>query len=213
VNIQAAIEKHVNAIEQEIARSWWVFGLSGLISALFGLAAIFLPLDTLRALMYAFGAFTLINGGFALVASVYAAQARAPWWPLALAGVTGIVAGILTLVWPEVTALALLYIIAFWAIVSGVFSIIAAIRLRKLIRREWLLALGGAVSVLFGLGLIVFPGDGAVAIVSVIGAFQFAVGVVTMASSIDLFLLNRQNRDPREDTTRPVLEGRHSPAA
>src|SRR5271166_358478 len=109
-----------------------------------------------------------------------------PWWALLIEGLAGIGVGIITLLWPGITALVLLYLIAFWAVVTGVFEIVAAIRLRKEIRGEWLLALSGVLSVLFGVALIVSPGAGALAVVWLIGAYAIVFGALMIALALRL---------------------------
>jgi uncharacterized membrane protein HdeD (DUF308 family) len=101
-----------------------------------------------------------------------------PWWALLIDGLLGIAVGIVAFAWPGITALALLYLIAFWAILTGVLEVIAAIRLRKEIEGEWLLAISGVLSVLFGLALIVRPVTGALAVIWLIGAYSIAFGAL-----------------------------------
>jgi len=107
-------------------------------------------------------------------------------WATALQGVVGIAAGVLTFMWPGVTALALVIFIGAWAIVTGIFEIAAAIRLRKVIRGEWLLALSGILSVIFGVLVFAFPGAGAVGIAWILGAYSAAAGIILIALGIRL---------------------------
>ena len=101
-------------------------------------------------------------------------------------GIIGIGAGVLTFLWPNITALVLLLLIAFWAIATGVMEIIGAIRLRKEIDNEWLLAASGLVSVLFGLLLLTRPEAGALALITVIGAFAILHGLLLVWFSLRL---------------------------
>ena len=164
-----------------LARNWWVLVLRGVLAILFGVAAWAWPDLTLTVLVAFFGAYALVDGVFAVVAGIASHGENRRWWAELLVGVAGIVAGILTWVWPGVTTLALLYLIAAWAIATGVFEIAAAIELRKAIENEWLLGLGGLASVLFGLLLIVFPGEGALGILWLIGAYAVLFGVLLIA--------------------------------
>ena len=107
-------------------------------------------------------------------------------WALLIEGLIGIIAGILTFVWPAITALALLYVIAFWAIFTGIFEIIAGIRLRKVITNECLLLLMGILSLLFGLFVLIAPGVGALAIVLWIGAYALVFGIFLLALAFRL---------------------------
>ena len=99
-----------------------------------------------------------MDGVFAITAALVGRPRDMPWWALLVEGLLGITVGVITFFWPGITELALLFMIAAWAVVTGVFEIVAAIRLRKEIRGEWLLALSGMLSVLFGVALVVYPG-------------------------------------------------------
>jgi uncharacterized membrane protein HdeD (DUF308 family) len=161
-----------------LARNWWALALRGLFAVLFGLAVFIWPGLTLLALVALFAAYALVDGVFSLVAAVRAAGRQARWWPLLLEGVLGIAAGVVTFLWPNITALALLYLIAAWAIVTGVFEIVAAVRLRREIEGELLLGLAGLASVIFGILLILFPGAGALAVLWLIGAYAIGFGIL-----------------------------------
>ena len=115
-----------------------------------------------------------------------------PLWALIVVGLLGVGAGIATFLWPGLTALVLLYIIAFWALVAGVFQVIAAIRFRKDIRTEWFLGLSGLVSILFGAMLVMQPGAGALALVWVIGIYAVFFGILLLVFSLRL----KQHRAP-----------------
>jgi uncharacterized membrane protein HdeD (DUF308 family) len=163
---------------QVLARNWWALALRGLFAILFGVAAFAWPSLTLAALVILFGAYALVDGVFALIAAVRAAEAHERWWLFVLEGLAGIIVGIITFVWPGITALVLLYLIAWWALVTGVLEIAAAVRLRRVIRREWTLVLGGLASVVFGLLLLYRPGAGALAVIWLIGIYALVFGVL-----------------------------------
>ncbi|MDQ3466706.1 MAG: HdeD family acid-resistance protein [Chloroflexota bacterium] len=160
-----------------LARNWWALALRGVLAILFGVIAWIWPDLTVRALVLLFGAYALVDGVFAIVAAATGAGGRR-WWALVIEGLLGIAVGLITMVWPDLTALALLYFIASWAIITGVLEIFAAFELRREIEGEWLLGLGGLASILFGLILIVFPGDGALALIWLIGAYAIFFGAL-----------------------------------
>jgi uncharacterized membrane protein HdeD (DUF308 family) len=169
-----------------LARNWWALVLRGLFAVLFGLAAFFWPGITLAALVLLFGAYALADGIFAIVAAITGADRQTRWWALLLEGIAGILAATATVVWPGLTALALLYLIAAWAIVTGIFEIVAAVRLRREIEGEWLLGLSGMASVRFGLYVAAFPGPGALAVVWIIGAYALVAGILLIALGLRL---------------------------
>jgi uncharacterized membrane protein HdeD (DUF308 family) len=115
---------------------------------------------------------------------------------LLLEGIAGIGAGVLTFVWPGLTALVLLYLIAFWAIVTGIFEVVAAIRLCRAITIEWLLGIAGVASVVFGVLLVAFPGAGALTVVWLIGIYALVFGLLLLGLAWRLRDL-RQHRDAR----------------
>ena len=124
-----------------LARNWWAIALRGLAAVLFGLLSVFIPGVTLVTLVLLFGAYALVDGVFNVIAAFRSASHH---WALLIEGLIGILAGIVTFAWPAMTAIALLYLIAFWAILTGIFEIAAGIRLRNVIANEWALMLMGA---------------------------------------------------------------------
>jgi uncharacterized membrane protein HdeD (DUF308 family) len=162
-----------------LARNWWALALRGLAAILFGILTFAWPGITLFVLILFFGAYMLVDGIFAIVAAVRVAREEARWWLLLLEGILGVVAGIVTFFWPGLTALALLYLIAAWAIVTGIMEVVEAIRLRQEIVGEWALILGGALSVLFGVLLVVIPARaGLLSLTWLIGIYAVAFGVL-----------------------------------
>src|SRR4051812_33105109 len=135
-----------------LAQYWWIPVLRGIAAIVFGVLAFAWPGLTLLTLVLFWGAYALIDGVLALSAAVMGGNPMPRWW-LAVAGLAGVIVGVMTFAWPGVTAFVLLIFIATWAIVLGIFEIIGAIRLRKEIEGEWLLVLNGVLSVLFGLVL------------------------------------------------------------
>ena len=162
---------------EALARYWWVVVLRGVLAIALGVLAFVWPVVTLTSLVIVFGAYALVDGVFALLSAVRGGGAE-PWWLLVLEGGVGIGIGVLTLVAPGITALALLFYIAIWAIATGVLEIAAALALRKEIEGEWLLVLGGLVSVAFGALLIARPGAGALAVLWLIGGYAIAFGAL-----------------------------------
>src|SRR5258705_9784214 len=122
-----------------LTRNWWLLALRGLAAVLFGVLAFIWPGITLVALIFMFGAYALVNGILALVAAARAPKGYPRFGSLIFEGIMSILTGVIAFVVPGISALALLVLIAAWAIVGGITEIVAAIRLRKVISNEWLL--------------------------------------------------------------------------
>jgi uncharacterized membrane protein HdeD (DUF308 family) len=176
-----------------LARNWWLVLLRGIAGIIFGILTFIWPEISLTALVLLFGAFAFADGVLSLVNGIAERRANDRWWLLILQGLMGIAAGVVTVIWPGISALALLYVIAAWALVTGALEIAAAIRLRKVIEGEWLLALSGIASVLLGILLFLFPGPGALAVVLWIGAYALVSGVLLIVLA---FRLRSWGRDP-----------------
>ena len=168
---------------QLLARRWWALALRGVIAVLFGLLTFFIPGVTLISLVLLFGFYAILDGIFDIVSAM---KAPGHHWPLLVEGIVGIVAGIVTFMWPGITAMILLYLIAFWAILTGVLEIVAGIRLRAVIANEILLILMGVLSTLFGILIIIFPGAGALAIIIWIGAYAVVFGIILIVLAFRL---------------------------
>ena len=160
----------------ELARWWWTFILRGILAIAFGILSFFAPPLGIAVLVGLFGAWALIDGATSIVAGIRTqGQDRSSWLEI-LEGIAGIAAGLLALIFPTFAAEVLVLIIAAWAIVTGLFQIVAAIRLRQQIRGEIWLGLAGVASVLFGVVLVLFPAAGALSLVWLIGGSAIAFG-------------------------------------
>jgi uncharacterized membrane protein HdeD (DUF308 family) len=160
-----------------LASRWGWIVLWGLVSIGVGILCFARPVATIAALVLLYGAFALVDG-IGAIAAGFAGRKEGAFWPLFLFGFIGIVTGLAVFAWPGLSAVVLLLFIAAWAVVRGVFQILAAVRLRKLIEDEWLLGLAGALSVAFGVLAAIRPAAGALAIVTLLGAFAIASGVL-----------------------------------
>jgi uncharacterized membrane protein HdeD (DUF308 family) len=162
----------------ELPRHWWVVGLRGLAAIVFGILALVWPGITLGVLILLFGAYAIVTGVLALYAAVRSGGNN--FWALLIEGIVGIIAGLIAFVWPGLTALALLLVIAVWAILTGALEVAAAVRLRKVIENEWALIFAGVLSVLFGVLLAVQPGAGVLALVWLIGVYAIVFGIALL---------------------------------
>jgi uncharacterized membrane protein HdeD (DUF308 family) len=171
-------------IQMLASRNWWIFLLRGVIALLFGLLAFLVPSITLASLILVFGAYAFVEGIFAVGAG-FGAPGGTRWW-IVIGGILAILIGILTLLNPGATALVLvIYIGALW-VVRGISEVVTAFTLRKMIEGEWLYILSGVVSVLVGLYLVVFPGQGALALLWLIGFYAIFAAVMYLAMAFRL---------------------------
>lgn len=167
-----------------LVRHWWMLALRGVLAVIFGIMALVWPTITLEILVILFGTYTLLDGITLLVTSLTNRKQYPKWGRWLLSGTLSLVIGILAFVWPEITALALLLLIAARSIIVGVFEILAAIQLRKEIAGEWLLGLSGVLSILFGILLVIQPESGTLAIVSLIGIYAIVFGILLFALAL-----------------------------
>ena len=176
-----------------LVHNWWVVLLRGIAGILFGILTFVSPAISLGALVLLFGAYSFADGVLAIISAIRNRAESERWWIVLIQGLAGVGAGLVTLLWPGITALALLAVVAAWALVIGGLEIAAAIRLRKVITGEWLLVLSGIASIILGVLLALFPGPGALALVLWIGAYAIVSGVLLVALAVRLRSWGREH--------------------
>lgn len=169
-----------------LARNWWMFFLRGVLALVFGIAALFFPATAFLSLVLVFGAFALVDGVVALIAAFTGGAKSENWWWLILEGAVGILIGVLTIIQPTAMGEAWLILIAAWAIVTGIFEVITAIRLRKVIEGEFWMILGGLISIGFGVLVMVNPMSGAFAVGFIVGIYAILFGVLFIMLALNL---------------------------
>lgn len=168
-----------------LGKNWWVLLLRGICGILFGVLAFVWPGMTLLSLVLLYGIFVGAEGFLEILAAIRGGTVGSRWW-LAFAGVIALMASAATFFAPAITSIVLLYIIAAWAVAHGIFEVIGAIQLRKLIDNEWLLILSGLLSVAFGLFVFARPAAGAISLIWAIGAYAIAAGILCIGLSFRL---------------------------
>ena len=178
---------------------WWALAIRGGVAVIFGLAALLRPDIALEALILLFGAYALVDGVFAIVGVFGGTRGGTPRWLLLIEGIAGILAGLIAFVLPGLTAVLLLYLIAAWAVITGISEIATAIRLRQEIRGEWALIIGGALSVLFGVILAVIgPVAGLLSLIWLIGIYALLFGILMLITAFQV-----RGRDASRGPDRP----------
>jgi uncharacterized membrane protein HdeD (DUF308 family) len=185
----------------QLARNWWALALRGLFAILFGILVFVAPGITLEVLVLLLAAYFVVDGVGNIIAAFNNRERYNQWWVTLLEGVISILAGIGAFLSPGMTALILLYLIAAWAVVTGVLEIIAAIRLRKEIENEFWLGLGGLLSILFGVALFVWPGTGILTLLWLLGGYAIVSGIFLLMLA---FRLRGLNQTPSNQPTQPI---------
>ena len=168
-------------MKELLARSWWMLALQGSVAVLFGLLAVLWPGLTLLTLVALFAAYAIISGAVALYGAVTNRTMDSAWWLILLLGLVSLAAGVLAIFYPGLTALALVLLMGANALVTGILQIAMAVRLRKVVRNEWLLILAGIASTVFGALVLVFPGAGALALVWLVSFYAVLSGVLLLS--------------------------------
>jgi uncharacterized membrane protein HdeD (DUF308 family) len=163
---------------QVVLQNWWMMALRGVLAIIFGLVALFFPGIALLAFITVFAVYAIIDGIIAVVEAIRERATANRWWWVLIEGILSILAGIFAIVYPGVTALVLLYIVAAWAILTGIMEIVTAVTLREYLSREWALIIAGALSIVFGIILFVRPGLGLLSILWLVGVYSIIFGVL-----------------------------------
>ena len=169
-----------------LARNWWALLIRGIAAVIFGILAFRWPGATLFAICILFGAYAFVDGVFAIVAAVRAAQAHERWWPFVIEGIVGLAIAAVTFYDISITFLALYFTVAVWAFVTGILEIAAGIQLRKSIANEFLLILAGLASIVFGIFMFWHPIAATVAIIWIIATYAIVFGIIMIALAFRL---------------------------
>ena len=181
---------------RSLSQNWWLIVLRGVLGILFGIAAFVWPGITLLTLIVMFGVYAIVDGAVAVGTGLSRTKESPRWWTFLVEGLLSIGAGVVALLWPGITTLVLIYMIAGWAVFTGILEIVAAIRLRHEITNEWMLALGGLISVALGVLLFFQPAAGSFAIIWTIAAYAIIFGVLLVI--LGFRLRNWRAPEPRE---------------
>jgi uncharacterized membrane protein HdeD (DUF308 family) len=171
----------MKSVARAITDQWWLIVLQGILAIVFGVVAWVWPDLTITTLVILFGAFAIASGILSFAGAMGAHRMGVSPWPMIFRGVLGIGTGVVVAVWPDISATALIYVIAAYAVVIGIYELLAAIELRKVINNEWFLGLAGIASIVFGVLTFISPGDGAVALVWAIGVYAVVFGGLLIA--------------------------------
>jgi uncharacterized membrane protein HdeD (DUF308 family) len=174
-SIQSTDGAKTEAMNDVLANNWWAVALRGVVAILFGIAAFAMPIVTMLSLVVVFAAFSFVDGVFGIIAAVRGARKGERWVWLLLNGILGIAAGAVAILWPDITVLAFVILVAVWALISGTFMLISAFRLKIDHGRIWL-AIGGIASVGLGVLLVVSPFVGALVLTFWTGAHALVLG-------------------------------------
>lgn len=203
-------ERH-EALSEVLADSWWAVGLRGLLGIAFGLICLLVPAAAILALILLFSAYMLVDGVLAIVSGIKAARSGERWGLLILEGFVDIAAGVIAFLWPAITTVAFVILIAVWAIISGALMLAAALSL-KLDHGRWWLALGGIASVIFGIVLLIAPVVGAVVLTWWLGAYAIVFGVMLLVLAFQLHG-KKEERETKKPAAKPAARSaRRTPA-
>jgi uncharacterized membrane protein HdeD (DUF308 family) len=198
--MNSSIERH---LANTFARNWWKLLVRGVVAILFGVLVWLLPGISITLFVLSFGIFVVVDGILGAWVAVSGRKEYEDWWELLLWGLVGISIGILTLVSPGVTAVALVVFIAVWAIATGVLQIVVAIRLRREIEGEVLLILGGVASVLLGILFMIQPGTGVLALVWLIGTYAIVFGLLLVILAFRMRRFRKRSPDSQSYSQTP----------
>lgn len=184
-----------------LTRNWWLLVVRGMLAILFGLITFFWPNLSFLLLLLMFGAYAMADGVFAMLTGVVSSKYSPRWWMFLLEGVVSFAAGLTAILRPDLAASALILLLAAWAIVTGALEITAAIRLRREVTNEWMLALGGFASIALGILLFLQPATGGLVLTLMIGAYALIFGVLLVGLGVRL---RKWDTRPRGSNQEPI---------
>jgi len=191
-----------------LSKNWWLVALRGVIAVLFGIALLLFPPLVVTTMVLFFGAYALVDG-VAAIFTAFQHRTQPRWWVTLLEGIISVIAGILVFAYPLFATISavffVLYIIAFWAIVTGIMEIVQAIQLRKEIEGEFWLGLSGLLSLLFGIFLILRPENGIMALLTIVAVFAIAFGVMLIFLAFRVRRMSDQNQPQSGGGTRQAV--------
>jgi uncharacterized membrane protein HdeD (DUF308 family) len=171
---------------QLMARMWWAVALRGIVAVVFGILALVAPGIGLLTLVLLFGMYALADGILSVIGSFQEPEARSHRWLALIEGSVSILAGLVAIFSPGIAAIALVYVIAAWALLTGILEIVAAVRLREQIHGEWIMGLAGIASIAFGVIMLIAPAAGALALTWFVGAYALVFGVLLIGLAFRL---------------------------
>lgn len=169
-----------------LASNWWTILLRGILAILFGLLALFWPEISISVLILLFGIFAIADGMFSIISELRRYGERARWWVLVFEGLAGMAIGVVAVIWPQITAVVFIYLVASWGLITGVLEILAAIRLRDVLEGEWILAVTGLLSIALGILFVLFPNASLVAMIWILGMYAILFGILLIVLSFRL---------------------------
>lgn len=190
------------ALSEILADSWWAVGLRGVLAIAFGLICLLVPSAAILALILLFSAYMLVDGVLAIASGIKAARSGERWGLLILEGIVDIAAGVIAFLWPAITAVAFVILIAVWAIISGALMLTAALTL-KIDHGRWWLALAAIASVIFGIVLLIAPVVGAMVLTWWLGAYAIVFGVFLLVLAFQLHG-KKEERETAKTTAKRV---------
>lgn len=167
----------------ELAQNWWAVLIRGILALILGILIIAVPpIVTLAVLIIFLGAYFLVDGIFAIISAFSSKHQHK--WVLIVEGILGIIIGIIVFVWPVMTALVLLFLIAIWAVVTGIMEIVFAGVNWNRGQGKWWLLIGGILSLVLGIIMFAQPAAGALALIIFVEIYLILFGIMLIALSI-----------------------------
>lgn len=166
---------------QLLARNWWTFTLRGIIAIIFGIVAFIWPTITALALVYLFAIFAFVEGIWGLVGAFSYGMSGSQRFLMVLIGLLGLAVGVAAVVYPGITALSIVIVVSWWAIITGIMGLVVAFEMRKVIENEWLLVLSSLLSIVFGILLLWRPYAGVLTLTWLFGFYAILFGIFMLS--------------------------------